>query len=63
MDEALKELGDYIADEMGAAVESSTVSYGELTLVCLREEIPETLRFLRDDARCNFTCLIDICRC
>ena len=60
MDEALKELGDYIADELGAAVESSAVSYGELTLVCLREEIPEILQFLRDDARCNFTCLIDI---
>lgn len=60
MDEALKELGDYIADEMGAAVESSTVAHGELTLVCLREEILEVLQFLRDDARCNFFCLIDI---
>ncbi len=60
MDEALKELGEYIADEMSASVETCTVSYGELTVVCLREEIPEVLRFLRDDARCRFSCLIDI---
>lgn len=61
MDEALKELGEHIADALPDAVNSWTVAYGELTLDGDRETVPDILRFLRDDARCLFSCLIDIC--
>lgn len=60
MDEALRELGEYIADEAGSSVESWSVAHGELTLEGVREAIPDILRFLRDDPRCLFACLIDI---
>lgn len=60
MDEALKDLGDYLADELGASVDSWSVSHGELTIDGVRELMPDLLRFLRDDARCKFVCLIDI---
>jgi NADH-quinone oxidoreductase subunit C len=61
MDEALKELGEYVADELGAAVDSWSVAHGELTVLVSREQVTEALRFLRDDARCLYSCLIDIC--
>jgi len=60
MDETLKDLGTFITDEMPSSVEGWSVSHGELTLVAVREKIPEFLTFLRDDARCLFTCFIDI---
>lgn len=60
MDEALKELAEYLADGPGASVKESHVSHGELTLVAVRELLPELMLFLRDDTRCMFACLIDI---
>lgn len=60
MDEALKELAEHIADALGASVEGWRVAHGELTLDVAREDVPEVLRFLRDDARCLFSCLLDI---
>lgn len=60
MDEALNDLGDYLSDELNDSVDSWSVDHGELTLIGVRELIPDLLRFLRDDARCRFTCLIDI---
>lgn len=61
MSEILKELGEYVQLKLGAAVQSSTVRYGELTLGVAREDIASVLRFLRDDGRCRFEVLIDIC--
>jgi NADH-quinone oxidoreductase subunit C len=61
MKEVLKELGEYVALKFGAAVRGVAVHYGELTLTVDRGEIAHMLRFLRDDARCRFEVLIDIC--
>lgn len=60
MDEALKDLGAFITDEMPSCVEGWNLRYGELTLAAVREKVPELLTFLRDDARCLFSCFIDI---
>lgn len=60
MDEALKDLGDYLSDELDESVDSWSVDHGELTIIGVRELVPDLLRSLRDDARCGFTCLIDI---
>ncbi len=61
MSEILKELGEYVELKLGAAVRSSAVRFGELTLTVEREQIARVLRFLRDDGRCRYEILIDIC--
>jgi NADH-quinone oxidoreductase subunit C len=60
-DEALTELGDYLAATLGAGFGSAVVAFGELTLSVDRVRIVPVLRFLRDDVRCQFVSLIDIC--
>src|SRR6476659_1111737 len=61
MDDALNELGAYLADRLGPAVLSSQVALGELSVEIDREQLVPVLEFLRDDANCRFGCLIDIC--
>lgn len=61
MNEILKEYGDYVELKLGKAVLGTAVHYGELTVTVDRGEIARVLRFLRDDARCRFEVLIDIC--
>lgn len=61
MDEALKDLGDYLSETLGDTVVSSwQVTRGELTLAVGRESVPDVLKFLKGDARCLFDCFIDI---
>ena len=59
--ETLKELGDYIAGKLGTAVVATDVSYGELTVTIARDQILKALKFIRDDGRCRFEVLIDLC--
>src|SRR5262245_2953377 len=61
MNDALNELGAYLADRLGPALRTSQVALGELTIEVDREAIVPTLTFLRDDPTCRFGCLIDIC--
>jgi NADH-quinone oxidoreductase subunit C len=61
MDDALNKLGTYLADKLGSKQIGFEVALGELTIEVKRDSIPEVIAFLRDDARCRFGCLIDIC--
>lgn len=61
MDTALTDLQDYVDAKLGEAVVSSGMAHDEWNLVVSREQIPRVLKFLRDDRRCMFECLIDIC--
>lgn len=61
MDETLAELGEYIAQALGDKLQSTVVKFGELTLVVNATEIVAVCRFLRDDIRCQFVNLTDIC--
>lgn len=61
MEEALEELGDYLSTKMATAYLGSQMAHGELTVNVMREQIPQVLKFLRDDARCRCEVLIDIC--
>jgi NADH-quinone oxidoreductase subunit C len=61
MDDALNELGAYLADRLGPAVLSWQLALGELSVEIDREQLIPTLEFLRDDPTCRFGCLIDIC--
>jgi NADH-quinone oxidoreductase subunit C len=61
MTELLKSLEEHLASKLGAAIASSQITRGELTLTIVRDRIVDVLKFLRDDARCRFEVLIDIC--
>jgi len=61
MDQALNELGAYLADRLGPAVHGWKVTFGELTIETGLDKLKELMAFLRDDRGCRFGCLIDIC--
>ena len=61
MDEGISELGEYIASKMATACRGVEVAFGELTVNVERDKIVQVLKFLRDDARCRFEVLIDLC--
>jgi NADH-quinone oxidoreductase subunit C len=61
MDEALEELKEHIADQLGDQVRDSWLAHGELTVTVSADAVLQMLKFLRDDASCRFAVLIDIC--
>lgn len=61
MDDTLNELGSYCSGKLGDKVRSAHVAHGELTLTVEAQHIVPALKLLRDDARCRFEVLIDIC--
>lgn len=58
---ALDDLDAHIVSSMTNAIESHEVRLGELTLKVRADQVLTVLTFLRDDPRCKFTTLIDIC--
>jgi NADH-quinone oxidoreductase subunit C len=61
MDEALTELGDYIAAALPQDVTGTGVANHELVVTTRASNILRVLGFLRDDSNCQFKALIDIC--
>jgi NADH-quinone oxidoreductase subunit C len=61
MDDKLKDLAEYIAAAFPGAVGDVTMHYGELAARVELDALPRMLAFLRDDAKCRFTVLCDIC--
>lgn len=61
MSKALEDIGAHIASSMTNAIEAQSIHVGELTLVVRADQVLPVLTFLRDDPRCRFTTLIDIC--
>ena len=61
MDQTLNDLGAYLADRLGPALHGWKVTLGELTIETGPDALKEVLAVLRDDRRCRFGCLIDIC--
>ena len=61
MEDALSELGEYIALKLGEALDGYNVAYGELTLEAKPDAILNVMRTLRDDPRCQFISIIDVC--
>ncbi|WP_128294312.1 NADH-quinone oxidoreductase subunit C [Afifella aestuarii] len=59
--ESLADIASHIAGHLGDRVEDSAIAYGELTITVDPVDIVQTLRFLRDDARLQFVCFIDVC--
>lgn len=60
-DESLIELKEHIAAGLGDRLTETRIAYGELTIIVPREQIVPVLTYLRDNGRCQFEVLIDIC--
>ncbi len=61
MDDKLKALAEYLAAALPGAVLEHEIRHGELCVGVVRDELLRVLAFLRDDPRCCFTMLCDIC--
>ena len=60
MDQALRELGDYIGAGNAGAVLGTEVANGELMVTAEPAAVPKLLTFLRDDQNCQFKQLVDL---
>jgi NADH-quinone oxidoreductase subunit C len=61
MDEKLKDLAEYVSAALADALISTDIRHGELCCEVEREALPRVLKFLRDDPKCRFSLLCDIC--
>jgi len=61
MDLAIKNLGDYIVGALGAAVDEFEILLDELSITVHSADLLKVLKFLRDDANCQFKQVMDIC--
>ncbi|GAA3076825.1 NADH-quinone oxidoreductase subunit C [Rhizobium viscosum] len=61
MSEALIELSSYLSEARGNLIAASQLKYDELTLTTTGDNLIPLLTFLRDDAKCGFVNLTDIC--
>jgi NADH-quinone oxidoreductase subunit C len=61
MNQALKDLGDYIAQALPNDVASVDVKLDELIVTARASAIVRVLTFLRDDTNCLFKLLMDVC--
>ena len=60
MDNSLDTLGGIIGDALPGSVQRHDISHGELTVAAVAADIVKVVKFLRDDERCQFWCIIDI---
>jgi NADH-quinone oxidoreductase subunit C len=61
MDQPLKDLGDYLSAALPSDIVGAEVAHGELTLAVKGPAIVRVLLFLRDDPKCRFEQLLDVC--
>ena len=61
MSEKLQQLETHSKASLGAAITGSQIAHDELTLDVARDKIVEVLTVLRDNVKCLFEVLIDIC--
>jgi NADH-quinone oxidoreductase subunit C len=59
--EALRELGDHVAAAFPQDVTGTAIAHGELMVAVKRDAVARLLAFLRDDPKCLFKVLVDIC--
>src|SRR5690242_17639105 len=61
MNQALQDLGDYLKGVMDDALVELRQAHDQLIVTCRTDRLIELMRFLRDDPRCLFKVLVDIC--
>ena len=57
----LAALAEHVAASLPGAVTATEIRRGELCVTIERDELLRVLQFLRDDPKCRFTLLCDIC--
>ena len=57
----LETLAAHIKAALPDAVAADEIRYGELCVRIVREALPQVLQFLRDDEKCRFAVLVDLC--
>jgi len=60
MDEPLEQLGETIVAALSGAASAHTIALEQLTVAANAADIVRVMRFLHDDERCLFWCIIDI---
>ncbi|RUU02658.1 NADH-quinone oxidoreductase subunit C [Mesorhizobium sp. USDA-HM6] len=58
---ALNELSTYLGEKLAGRIGEAVLAYGELTVSVEPDKLIEVATFLRDDPRCQFISIIDIC--
>ncbi len=61
MNQALEDLGDYIAGRLSEELDGHKVAFDELMVTARPDSLIKVMRFLRDDSQCLFKCLVDVC--
>jgi NADH-quinone oxidoreductase subunit C len=61
MTETLKDLGDYVAAAFPQDVTQTAIAHDELMVNVRRDAVTRVLSFLRDDPKCLFKVLVDVC--
>ena len=61
MEEKLQALAEHVSAALSDAVLATEIRAGELCCRVEREALSRVLQFLRDDPRCGFTVICDIC--
>lgn len=61
MEETLRELGEHVTRSLAGAVRGCRVEHGELTFDVEAGEIVRVATYMRDNPRCQFWCIIDVC--
>ncbi|MSP88621.1 MAG: NADH-quinone oxidoreductase subunit C [Alphaproteobacteria bacterium] len=61
MNQALKDLGDYIAGALPSEIARVSQAHDELVIEVAGEALIRVLTFLRDDSNCQFKALMDVC--
>ena len=59
--EALSELKEHVELALEREIVKSSLAGGELSFEVVAKHVARVLKFLRDDAHCNFRILVDIC--
>ncbi|MBL4645312.1 MAG: NADH-quinone oxidoreductase subunit C [Hyphomicrobiales bacterium] len=60
-DTTLSDLAEHIGEHLGDALLKSDITFGELTITVVRDEIETVLRFLRDNSSTKFISFVDLC--
>src|SRR5204862_373474 len=61
MDEKLSTLAEHLSASLSGAVTGTEIRHGELCCKVERDALIRVLMFLRDDPKCRFTVLCDVC--
>ncbi|WP_292548032.1 NADH-quinone oxidoreductase subunit C [Mesorhizobium sp.] len=58
---SLNELSTYLGEKLSGRIGDEVLAYGELTISVEPQHLLEVVSFLRDDPKCQFISIIDVC--